>query len=113
VRGLINLENPEAGMLGASLKTATDLGRDLHHGSNIFTKQKAGDLIKHTMSLTGVLTGLTNAQEGRMAQYLQRYAAGQERPKGAWEVAVGMRYGKTEEHSLTFEQWQKQMLGGK
>ena len=107
VRGLINLRDPSAGLIGTSLKAATDLGRDLSQGRKAFTKDKAGNLINHTFALTGVLTGLTNAQEGKVLQYLYNFSQGREHPKGPWGVASGLRFGKSDHHSQTFEQWRK------
>lgn len=106
-RAFINLRDPQAGLIGTTLKAGTDLGRDLSHGKQAFTKDKAGNLIKHTFALTGVLTGLTNAQEGKALEYLYRYYQGMEKPKGPWDVSVGLRFGKTDKHSRSFEQWLK------
>lgn len=107
VRGLINLRDPSAGLIGTSLKAATDLGRDLSHGKKAFSKDKMGNLIEHAFALTGVLSGLTNAQEGKVLQYLYNFSHGREHPKGPWSVGVGLRYGKSDKHSQTFEQWRK------
>lgn len=105
MNAVVNTRDPQAGLLGTATKTVTDLGKDLSHGRQIFNRDRAGNLIKHTFALTGVLTGLTNAQEGKALEYLYRYYQGMEHPKGAWDVAVGLRYGKTKDHSRTFEQW--------
>lgn len=111
VRAVVNQRDPQAGMTGASLKALTDLPRDLG-SKQPMTKERAANIIRHTFTLTGVLTGLTNQQEGALAQYLYRYSQGLERPKGPWDVAVGMRYGKTDKHSRTFEEWKKHTFGG-
>lgn len=107
VRAAINVRDPQAGLIGTSLKAGTDVIRDLSKGPQAFTKEKAGNLIKHTFALTGVLTGLTNAQEGKTAEYMYNYFQGKEKPKGPWDVGVGMRYGSTDKHSRTFDQWLK------
>lgn len=113
VRALVNVRDPQAGLVGTSIKTMTDLGRDLSKGSQAFTKEKAGNLIKHTFALGGALTGLANEQEGKMAEYMYRYSKGMEKPKGLWDAGVGLRYGTTDKHSHSFGDWQKQTLGGK
>lgn len=113
VRAAINLRDPQAGLVGTSIKTATDLGRDLSKGSQVFTKEKAGNLIKHTFALGGALTGLINEQEGKMAEYLYKYSRGLEKPKGLWDTGVGLRYGTTDKHTHSFADWQKHTLGGK
>ena len=105
MNAVVNTRDPQAGLLGTATKTVTELGKDLSHGRQIFNRDRAGNLIKHTFALTGALTGLTNAQEGKALEYLYRYYQGMEHPKGAWDVAVGLRYGKTKDHSRTFEQW--------
>lgn len=107
VRAIVNVRDPQAGLVGTTLKAGSDLARDLSHGPQAFTRDKAGNIIKHGFALTGILTGLTNAQEGRFAEYLWRYNHNLERPKGPWELAVGMRYGKTDKHSRSFDQWLK------
>jgi hypothetical protein len=112
LRAAINVRDPQAGLAGTTLKAGTDLARDLSHGKQAFTREKAGNIIKHGFAATGVLTGLTNAQEGRALEYLYRYSQGMEHPKGPWDSAVGLRYGKTDKHSRTFDQW-LQHAGGK
>ncbi len=107
IRAVINVRDPQAGLIGTSLKAGTDLARDLQHGSQAFNRDKAGNLIKHTLTLAGILTGLTNAQEGRTAEYMYRWGQGLEKPKGPWDMAVGLRYGKTDKHSRSFEEWLK------
>lgn len=107
VRAVINVRDPQAGLIGTSLKAGTDIARDLRKGPQAVSKENAGNILKHTFALTGVLTGLTNAQEGRSAEYLWRYYHGQERPKGPWDISTGLRYGKTDKHSRTFEEWLK------
>jgi hypothetical protein len=111
VRAVVNQRDPQAGMTGASLKALTDLPRDLG-SKQPMSKERVANILRHTFTLTGVLTGLVNQQEGALAQYLLRYNQGVERPKGPWDVAVGMRYGKTDKHSRTFEEWRKHTFGG-
>jgi hypothetical protein len=111
VRAVVNQRDPQAGMTGASLKALTDLPRDLG-SKQPMSKERAANILRHTFTLTGVLTGLVNQQEGALAQYLLRYNQGVEKPKGPWDVAVGMRYGKTDKHSRTFDEWRKHTFGG-
>lgn len=109
VRATINLRDPSAGLIGTSLKAGTDVARDLSNPKT-FTKEKVGNLIKHTTALTGVLTGLTNEQEGKIMEYLWRYNQNLERPRGPWDVAVGLRYGKTDKHSRSFDEYMRHMV---
>src|SRR5205814_3441434 len=53
---LVNLRDPTAGLISTFLKTATDLSRDISHGKKAFSKEKAGNIIKHSFALTGALT---------------------------------------------------------
>lgn len=110
VHALVNLQDPQAGLAATSMKAAMDVARDLHKPSQMFTRQKAGNVIKHTATLAGVLTGLTNAQEGRTLEFLQRYSAGLEHPKGPWGTLVGMRYGTLKNHSQTLDQYSRGLL---
>jgi hypothetical protein len=113
VRAVVNVRDPQAGLLGTTFKTGTDLARDLSKGKEAFTKDKAANILKHTFALNGVLTGLTNAQEGKLAEYIYNYAQGREKPKGPWDALVGARYGTTDKHSRTFDEWRRHNLGGK
>lgn len=87
------------------MKMAMDVARDLHKPSKLLTKQGAGNTIKHTFALVGAASGLTNAQEGRTLEFLQRYSAGLEHPKGPWGALVGTRYGTLKGHAGTLDQY--------
>lgn len=97
--------DPQMGLMNTTAKPFSDIVRDLKRP---MSKDTAAKTLKDTFALTGVLTGLTNAQEGRAAEYLYRYYNGMEKPKGPWDVAIGMRYGKTDKHSRSLDQWLKQ-----
>ncbi len=112
VRGLINPGQPASGLLGTAFQFPGQVAGDLAKRGPL-NKEHAGKLIKDTVALTGVLTGLTNAQTGRSAEYIYRYAKGLERPKGPWDTAVGLRYGTTEKHEHTFADWWKHTVEGK
>lgn len=109
VHAMVNFRDPSAGLAGTSMKALSDVGHDLSRGKAVLNREHAGNLIKHTAALTGVLTGLTNAQEGRAAEFLYRYSQGLEKPKGPWGSLVGLRYGTLDKHSRTFDEWLKHM----
>jgi hypothetical protein len=110
VHGLVNLQDPQAGLIGTSMKMAMDVARDIHKPSKLFTKQGAGNTIKHTAALVGATTGLTNAQEGRTLEFLQRYLAGLEHPKGPWGALVGTRYGTLKGHAGTLDEYARGLM---
>lgn len=110
VRAVIDARDPQIGLMGTATKSVTDLARDLQRPDRI-SKERAGVLIKDAVTIGGVLTGLTNASEGKALEYAQRYAAGLEKPKGAWDVATGLRFGKTDKHSRTVDEWLKNLKG--
>jgi hypothetical protein len=99
--------DPSAGLLSSTLKTGTDLARDLGHGKEAFSKQRAGNLLYHSATALGALTGFTNAQEGRVAKFMYNYSQGKERPKGPWGWLVGLRFGQLKGHSPTIADWMK------
>lgn len=112
VHGFINVRDPSAGLVGTMFKTISDVGRDLGRGTQAFTDPaRQAKLINHTMTMFGLLTGLTNASEGKMAEYAWRVNKGLEKPKGPWEVSTGMRYGTTKGHSKTIEEYLRHVRG--
>jgi hypothetical protein len=110
VRSLINPQQRAGGLLDTAFDFPKNVAKDL---SGPMNKEHAAKLIKDAIGTIGALTGLTNATEGRMAEYIYRYSQGLERPKGPWDVGVGLRYGKTDRHSRTFEEWWKHTVEGK
>lgn len=97
------------GILGASGKSLVDLSSDLKKNQP-FSKEHAGKVIKDATTTAGMLTGLTNAQQGRTAEYVYRYAHGLERPQGPWDLGTGIRYGHTTGHSRSFKEWWNHMV---
>jgi hypothetical protein len=106
VRAIIDHRDPQAGLVGTGYKAFTDLQRDFTKKGPM-NRESAGNIIKHTAVLGGVLTGLTNAQEGRALEYLYRYSEGLERPQGPWGHLVGLRYGTIKKHSRSFDDYMK------
>jgi hypothetical protein len=110
--GFINVRDPQAGLLGTMFKTISDVGRDIGRGPQAFkSPDRQARMITHAMSLFGLLTGLTNASQGKMLEYFWRVQNNLERPKGPWEVGAGLRYGTTKGHSKTFEEYLRHAKG--
>jgi len=107
VHAMATGHDPSAGLVSTALKTVTDLQRDLTKEKMSFTKQNAGHLIQHAATAAGAATGLVNAQEGKVARFGYGVATNQERPKGPWGWAVGLRYGTLKGHSATLSDWFK------
>lgn len=95
--GILGGRDPTMGLLGTSGKTITDTLRDLRRGSQTFDKAHAGTLLMHFLTMLGGLTGLTNAQEGRVGKFIYNYSTGQERPKGFGDWWKGLRRGQMKE----------------
>ena len=89
--------DPSAGLIGTGFKTITDTARDFGKGQMTFSREHAGVLLKHGFQLFGTLTGLTNAQEGKMAEFLHNWYRGKERPRGAMDIWKGLSTGTTKE----------------
>src|SRR5262249_44485941 len=85
VYGLINHAEPTAGMVGTMFKEFHKLGRDISKGTGMFSRRDAGNTLLHTMIVTGILTGYTNAEMGRVLKFYQRWMNGYEHPKGPFE----------------------------
>jgi hypothetical protein len=112
VHGFINVRDPSAGLVGTMFKTISDVAKDLGRGAVTFTDPaRQGKMINHTISMFGLLTGLTNASEGKMAEYLWRVNNNLEKPQGPWEVATGLRYGTTKGHSKTLSKYIEHVKG--
>lgn len=112
VHGFINVRDPSAGLVGTMFKTISDVGKDLGRGSKTMTDPaRQAKLANHALSMFGLLTGLTNASEGKMVEYFWRVNNGLERPKGPWELLTGARYGTTKGHSKTMEEYGKHLKG--
>lgn len=88
--------DPSAGLMSTTFKSVSDVFRDLGRGKEAFGKQHAGNLIQHATTMFGMLTGLTNATEGRVGKFLHDVSVGKERPKTVGEWWYGLRHGKSE-----------------
>jgi len=112
VHGFINVRDPSAGLVGTMFKTISDVGKDLGRGAQAFTDPaRQAKLANHVLSMFGLLTGLTNASEGKMLEYAWRVNKGLEKPKGPWETLTGIRYGTTKGHSKTGAQYLEHLKG--
>lgn len=101
---LINNRDPQGGILGGEMKAFSDPIKDLASGK-AFTPAKTANFLKHLAVMVGVATGITNAQEGKSAQFIYNYFNNREHPKNTWQALEGLRYGKTKGHSKSFDDW--------
>jgi hypothetical protein len=77
----VNWRDPQMGLTGQIPKAFIDLARDLSAKEPIFGRERGGKTIKDFITLVGFLYGITNAQEGRTAEYLWRYFNNREHPR--------------------------------
>lgn len=103
---MLNGRDPSVGLISTTLKTGTDVYRDLSKNAP-FSKEHAGKVVKDAATLLGTLTGVVPAQAGRTAQFGYGVHVGVEHPKGPWGWLVGARYGTLKGHSQTFAEWQR------
>lgn len=99
-------QDPAVGLFSTSYKSFVDIARDLNKDKPL-SKEHAGKLIQHGATVIGTASGLMNAQIGKAARYGYDISTGKERPKGPWSWMVGARFGTTDKHSKTFEEWLK------
>src|SRR5262249_9173247 len=97
VHGMMNAAEPTAGLIGTWFKNGTKFARDIARGTGAWDRQHAGKTIADTATLVGMLTGLSTAQLGRSAQFVQRWNAGLEHPKSGMEWLQGLRKGTIKE----------------
>ena len=70
-RAMISGDDPTIGLAGAGGKALTDLARDVTaHEKFGMDRAHAGKTLKHATVALGAMTGLTNAAEGDIAEYL-------------------------------------------
>ena len=96
--------DPQSGLIGTAYKSFTDFGRDLQKHEATSTA-KIGKLLQDGSIMLGALTGMVGGSIGHVARYTHDVNAGLERPQGPWGWLVGLRYGTTQNHSKTFEQY--------
>lgn len=99
-------QDPAVGLFSTSYKSFVDIARDLNKDKPL-SKDHAGKIIQHGATVIGTATGLMNAQIGKAARFGYDVSTGKERPKGPWSWMVGARFGTTEKHSKTFDEWLK------
>ena len=98
---VVNSKDFSAGVVSTAGRVLTDLSRDIKGKEFGFSRQHAGKTALHIAELGGMLSGLTNAQEGRMAEFLVNWANGQEHPKGWADIGKGLWKGTLREHPQT------------
>lgn len=96
VNGMVSGRDPSAGLMSTAFKTISDTFRDMKKDQPM-SKQHAGTFLQHFITMVGGLTGLTNAQEGRVAKLVYNYSTGQEKPKGFAQWWHGLRFGTVKE----------------
>lgn len=89
--------DPTIGLYSTSGKMLYDMGRDASRGRMTFDRAHAGTMIKHYITGIGAMSGLTNAQEGRTAEYVWNYATGVEHPRSLGDVMKGLWHGTQRE----------------
>jgi hypothetical protein len=94
VRSMINGTEAAAGMTAAFSKEGLKLIRDLQKGK--YDKYTAGNIIRDTFIMAGLLKGWTNAQEGKVLQFFQRYMYNVDHPRDPWDWMHGLTTGTLE-----------------
>lgn len=89
--------DPTVGLYSTAAKMLTDTFKDVSKGEVSFNKAHAGKTLKHTITAFGAVSGLTNAQEGRTAEFVYDYATGKQRPRDISELLKGLYHGQIKE----------------
>jgi hypothetical protein len=98
--------DPQFGLTGTTYQTMSNLYRDFNK-EDMLSKQNRGKLLQDGATLMGALTGMVPAQVGKAARFAHDVNTGKENPRNAWQWLVGLRYGTTDKHSQSFEQYMK------
>jgi hypothetical protein len=97
VEAYLGGRDPSVGLYTTGVKMLTDAIKDIPKGRVAFDKQHAGNTIRHAITATGVLTGLTNAQMGRTGEFMFNYVTGKEKPRDASAIMRGLWHGQSKE----------------
>lgn len=89
--------DPSVGLFSTAINTGMNTVRDIRKMPDMFNKQNAGKTLQHSITMFGLATGLTNAQEGKAARFMYDYATGQQKPKYLKDWWHGLRTGSMEE----------------
>lgn len=98
--------DPQMGFTGTGLATSFNVFRDLAKNEP-FSKDHAGKLLQDWATVIGGITGGPGVQIGRVARFGHDVYVGKENPRNAWQWLVGLRYGTTNKHSQSFEEYWK------
>ena len=110
---IVDHREVEGGPLGI-LNSFANVGKDLYPDKQgrvaVANPAKVGLFLRHSSDAIGTLTGVTNAQVGKSAEYTWNYFHNREHPNGPWQAYMGLRYGTQKGHSRSFDDWVKQEL---
>jgi len=89
--------DPMLGMGTTELKSLTDLVRDLGGKDFGMDRDRLGKTVKHLNNALGLLTGLTNAEVGNLAEYIIDLNSGKAHPRNAGDWWRGIRRGRIDQ----------------
>ena len=104
--GLSFGRDPQFGLTGTTYQTVSNLWRDFNK-PGMFSSENRGKLLQDGATLMGAMTGMVPAQVGKVARFGHDISTGKENPRSAWQWLVGLRYGTTDEHSQSFDQYMR------
>jgi hypothetical protein len=104
--GLSFGRDPQFGLTGTTYQTMSNLWRDFNK-PGVMSNENRGKLLQDGATLMGALTGMVPAQVGKAARFAHDVNVGKENPRNAWQWLVGLRYGTTQNHSQSFEQYMR------
>jgi len=79
VHGIMGHSDPNPGIAGSMLKMLTEPVKDITQPKKYMNKQHAGKVAMDLINAVGLMTGLTNGQMGKMAEFLINLENSQER----------------------------------
>lgn len=105
--------NPSGiGVAGPAMTTTRDVINDLSsREGKAFDETNVGRSLKHLAILSGMLTGIPNAQIGRWAQLAWEYSIDKDAPDDFWTWAVALRFGQLKGHSRTPDEYAEHIMG--
>ena len=106
VSALTHGRDPQYGLAGTAGRAFTDVVRDFNK-TDAFSRERRGKFLRDAGMLIGAATGTLPAQVSKGVQFGHDVAVGKEHPRNVWQWLVGARYGTTDKHSKSFEDYMK------
>jgi len=106
VSGLTQGRDPQFGLTGTAYQHFSNIARDFSK-KDAFSKDRRGKFLQDAGAFIGAATGMLPLQISKMVRFGHDVELGKEHPRNTWQWLTGLRYGTTDKHPKTFEDYMK------